>query len=220
MSIAHVLFGFSGRASRFHFWMGQVAILALLIVLFVAGASSLYALKSAANPQEILGALGFGMLVLLGVLVVLTWVTWAVAIKRLHDRNKSWVWMLITFIPTVLTMWSIGTTGLAGVQAFQSSTFFMVVQLAVMGWYLIELGFMPGTPGGNMWGPPPGGSGVFSPGFDDLLSDAPYHPQSEGSPAAAHHGAAAMAAAGHHGAVARVGSVQRSGGFGRRNARA
>ncbi len=34
MSIRHFLFGSSGRAIRFHFWMGQVGVIAFLIDLF------------------------------------------------------------------------------------------------------------------------------------------------------------------------------------------
>lgn len=205
--------------------MGQIAIIALLIILFVAGASSLIALKTATSVQEMLGAVGFMLLVLLGVLVVLTWVSWAVAIKRLHDRNKSWVWMLITFVPAVLSLWSVGTGGLHEVQAFQSSPLFVSVQILVFGWYLIELGFMPGTPGGNMWGPPPGGSGVSSGGFDDLLSDAPYDPNTAHPHAAAMAAVASAAAAPRSAMPAtrpqRTSSVVRQpGGFGRRNARA
>ena len=49
-----------------------------------------------------------------------------VYIKRWHDRDKSGWWMLIVLIPLV---------GLI--------------------WFLVELGFLPGTPGPNRFGPPP-----------------------------------------------------------------
>lgn len=120
MNFVHVLFGFSGRATRFHFWMGQVAIIALMIVLVFSGASAYFAVKSATSVQEMLGAVGFALLVLFGLVVALTWISWAVAVKRLHDRNKSWVWMLITFVPSVLTFWSLGTGGVEGLKSFQS----------------------------------------------------------------------------------------------------
>ena len=53
----------------------------------------------------------------------------AVAVKRYHDRNKSGWWILIVFIPIV---------GLI--------------------WYIVELGFLPGTPGPNRYGPDPLGA--------------------------------------------------------------
>lgn len=47
-------------------------------------------------------------------------------IKRWHDRDKSGWWMLILFVPIVGAIW-----------------------------FLIELGFLPGTPGPNCFGQPP-----------------------------------------------------------------
>ena len=56
----------------------------------------------------------------------------AIAAKRFHDRDKSGWWILIVLIPFI---------GLI--------------------WYIVELGFLPGTPGPNRFGPDPlGGSSV------------------------------------------------------------
>jgi uncharacterized membrane protein YhaH (DUF805 family) len=49
-----------------------------------------------------------------------------VYIKRWHDRDKSGWWMLIVLIPLVGALW-----------------------------FLVELGFLPGTPGPNRFGAPP-----------------------------------------------------------------
>ena len=49
-----------------------------------------------------------------------------VYIKRFHDRDKSGWWMLIVLIPIVGAIW-----------------------------FLVELGFLAGTPGLNRFGPPP-----------------------------------------------------------------
>jgi uncharacterized membrane protein YhaH (DUF805 family) len=49
-----------------------------------------------------------------------------VHIKRWHDRDKSGWWMLILFVPIIGAIW-----------------------------FLIELGFLPGTPGPNRFGQPP-----------------------------------------------------------------
>ena len=48
-----------------------------------------------------------------------------VDIKRWHDRDKSGWWVLILFVPIIGAIW-----------------------------FLIELGFLPGTPGPNRFGPP------------------------------------------------------------------
>jgi uncharacterized membrane protein YhaH (DUF805 family) len=55
--------------------------------------------------------------------LVFLWPSVAVAVKRYHDRDKSGWWILILFIPII---------GLV--------------------WYIVELGFLPGTPGPNRFG--------------------------------------------------------------------
>jgi uncharacterized membrane protein YhaH (DUF805 family) len=61
--------------------------------------------------------------------VVALWISIAVAIKRYHDRNKSGWWVLIVFVPIIGGLW-----------------------------YLIECGFLRGTPGPNNYGPDPLGA--------------------------------------------------------------
>ena len=59
----------------------------------------------------------------------------AIAAKRFHDRDKSGWWILIVLIPFI---------GLI--------------------WYIVELGFLPGTPGPNRFGPDPLGGSPVPPG--------------------------------------------------------
>ena len=59
---------------------------------------------------------------------MLLWTALALQIKRWHDRDKSWVWIFISFIPLVGAIW-----------------------------VLVECGFMDGTPGPNKFGPSPKG---------------------------------------------------------------
>ena len=56
-------------------------------------------------------------------MVLFLWIGLAVSIKRYHDRNKSGWWVLIFLIPIIGPIWQ-----------------------------LIELGFLPGTPGANRYG--------------------------------------------------------------------
>jgi uncharacterized membrane protein YhaH (DUF805 family) len=58
--------------------------------------------------------------------ILLAWPNWAVAVKRWHDRDKSGWWMLINLIPILGSIWTV-----------------------------VELGFFPGTPGDNHYGPDP-----------------------------------------------------------------
>ncbi len=58
-------------------------------------------------------------------LLVIAWVKLAVHAKRWHDRNKSALWILFSFIPLIGQIWAV-----------------------------IELGFIAGTQGHNRFGPP------------------------------------------------------------------
>lgn len=183
MSIGHLLFGFQGRANRLQFWLGQLALLVLMVGLAVMAYFGFISAAGATTPQALLGAIGILFLVYVAFMVLAAWLSWAVAVKRLHDRNKSGSWLMITLAPTVLVVWTLFTQGLAALPQLGSQPLLIVLQIAVSGWYLIELGILKGTPGGNMYGPPPGGSEGFESGFDDLFHDesaavvAPAGPQ-------------------------------------------
>jgi uncharacterized membrane protein YhaH (DUF805 family) len=74
----------------------------------------------------------FGSLLQFIVALAILYPSVAIAAKRFHDRDKSGWWILIVLIPFI---------GLI--------------------WYIVELGFLPGTPGPNRFGPDPlGGSSV------------------------------------------------------------
>lgn len=64
----------------------------------------------------------------LGGAALAVWVRLSVTVKRYHDRGKSGVWFLIVFVPIVGPLWQ-----------------------------LVECGFLPGTAGGNGYGPGNGG---------------------------------------------------------------
>lgn len=65
-------------------------------------------------------------LILAVVYVVMVWIGLAAGVKRWHDRNKSGWWILIGLVPVIGGLW-----------------------------YLIECGFLPGTPGPNTYGDDP-----------------------------------------------------------------
>jgi uncharacterized membrane protein YhaH (DUF805 family) len=80
-----------------------------------------------ADPQQALADIGpVTAIVLLIFALAAIWISIAVGIKRFHDRNKSGVWILIIFVPLIGHLW-----------------------------YLIECGFLRGTPGPNDYGPDP-----------------------------------------------------------------
>jgi len=101
--------------------------LALLVIEFIVLAVLGGSAAMSNDPQQALASLGpvAGIVLVIFGLAV-TWITIAVGIKRFHDRNKSGVWILIIFVPVIGGLW-----------------------------YLIECGFLRGTPGPNDYGPDP-----------------------------------------------------------------
>jgi uncharacterized membrane protein YhaH (DUF805 family) len=76
--------------------------------------------------SAILGHGFLGQLLFFLISLVLIYAGINIGIKRFHDRDKSGWWVLIAFVPVI---------GLI--------------------WYIIECGFLPGTPGPNRYGPDP-----------------------------------------------------------------
>jgi uncharacterized membrane protein YhaH (DUF805 family) len=82
------------------------------------------------DPEQALANIGpVAGIVLFVFGVAALWISIAIAIKRYHDRNKSGWWVLIVFVPIIGGLW-----------------------------YLIECGFLRGTPGPNNYGPDPLGA--------------------------------------------------------------
>ncbi|WP_448188991.1 DUF805 domain-containing protein [Azospirillum sp. sgz301742] len=103
MSITTLLFSFSGRASRKHFWLFMIAYLVILAVVM--------GVDSATMNMEDPGVPWLSI----AVLVVSLWPALAIQVKRWHDRNKSGWWILIQLVPAIGPLWAIVETGfLAG----------------------------------------------------------------------------------------------------------
>jgi uncharacterized membrane protein YhaH (DUF805 family) len=101
--------------------------LALLVIEIIVLAVLCGSAMMSDDPQQALASLGpVAGIVLIILGLAVTWITIAVGIKRFHDRNKSGVWILIIFVPLIGSLW-----------------------------YLIECGFLRGTPGPNDYGPDP-----------------------------------------------------------------
>jgi uncharacterized membrane protein YhaH (DUF805 family) len=114
-----LLFNFNGRIRRQQWWL---ATLGVVIVAMVILAICSMLMKNGGVMMYI------GGVIELVVLVAYIWALLALQIKRWHDRDKSWVWMFIAFIPVIGGLWA-----------------------------LVECGFLDGTPGPNKYGPSPKG---------------------------------------------------------------
>jgi uncharacterized membrane protein YhaH (DUF805 family) len=117
-----LLFSFEGRIRRTNYWLGAIG----AGVAYGVVAGLVIMLGFMLNHGEGPGVIGILLYVV--VLFFAVWTGLALQIKRWHDRDKSWVWIFINFIPLVGAIWT-----------------------------LIEVGFLDGTPGPNRFGPSPKG---------------------------------------------------------------
>lgn len=115
------LFNPSGRIGRAKWWLAQLVVVVIAIfVLVMAGIIKSDADQTLSSMDLTLAA---GVVVLA---ILLLWMTFCVAAKRYHDRNKSAWWYLIQFIPLIGPIWQ-----------------------------FVELGFCSGDDAGNDYGPRP-----------------------------------------------------------------
>lgn len=118
-------FRFGGRINRAKFWRITVGIF-FMNFFFHIWLAIQYG-HGALNPQHGLTGHGWALVLLaLFIFVISVWVSLATGVKRFHYRDKSGWWVLIPLVPVVGYLW-----------------------------YMIECGFLLGTPGPNRFGPDP-----------------------------------------------------------------
>ncbi|MBV9420766.1 MAG: DUF805 domain-containing protein [Alphaproteobacteria bacterium] len=173
--MGHYLFSFSGRINRAKMWAILLVALAfefILVTLFgvIVGMDQLAAMANEkltpaaflASPQVHTFFLVCGVLYL-----VMLYVGAAIAVKRLHDRNKSAWWLLVFYgLPLVLSIPGILNTLdiLQHMKAIEAGQPMPQPPLAIIGngissiislWAFVELFILRGTTGDNRFGPDP-----------------------------------------------------------------
>ena len=160
MDLGYVYFNTSGRINRQTYWLQGVLLLngiwigiwTVLVILVVNTAGGIspeavlyYSILGLSDPSYFQTALGrivdmlgpFSLLIIFSYPIYM-WNGYAVTVKRLHDRNKPAWWVVI---------WAMCITILAFIP--------IVGVLAILGiyiWMLVELGFLEGTDGSNIYG--------------------------------------------------------------------
>ncbi|KHT64887.1 inner membrane protein [Photobacterium gaetbulicola] len=124
------LLSFQGRMRRRDYWVYSIPVLLVSLPVFLYSTP-----ENAGNP--LLNILS------IVVLVFVFWASVALNVKRLHDRNKSAWWIILTFMPLI-------------------GPIFVIV----------ELGILDGTPGPNQYGADPKGRGAPPPSPDDQSKDS------------------------------------------------
>lgn len=157
---------FSGRSRRMEFWMWQlfqVAVYFVVVVLMMmVGGGAMMMGGMGKDPSSMLAAGGVVMIVMLLYFVYCLAViipSIAVAVRRLHDTNRTGWWVLAPLAPYVVMilagMMAVGSpdsAGIAGVLVMVSLIAVLVLALVLIVFY-----FLDGTPGPNKYGPDPKG---------------------------------------------------------------
>ena len=166
MDFAWYLFGFKRRINRGKFWLALPTIFGLMMVL---GILALIARKLVDFPGSMsidvndifrvidpesyrsLSMIGLGHTVIKAiVMLMLLWIYLAIAVKRLHDRNKSAWWMMLFFVfPGLFDQFAdrLGDS--------YPVMFIGLVSFICCVWGFIEMGFLRGTTGTNRFGADP-----------------------------------------------------------------
>lgn len=121
-----LLLVFGGRIGRIEWCLGQLtAILWVIVTLALAveatgfSPNNLEITNLTEKPVVAASVILFGVVILFPAV----WVTLAVNVKRLHDRNKSGFWIFVCGIPYIGILW-----------------------------HVVECGFFPGTAEANQYG--------------------------------------------------------------------
>ena len=168
MAWGHYLFGFHGRINRAKIWLFVliaivVEIAAMILFSLFFGLSAMTMFAAGVHPGSLLagGAMALlGTVLLLALCVALIVAGFAVAVKRLHDRDKSAAWLLVFYVlPLVLDV--IGAAvAFSGRSGDMGSTnplgaVFSLAALGIAIWAFVELYCLRGTVGDNRFGPDP-----------------------------------------------------------------
>src|SRR5579872_6139526 len=132
----YVFTGFEGRISREPFWIA-VAILAVIEL-----AAEQLVTPLVGDVSDPILSLGF------------TYLEFAIALKRSHDRDLAFWWVALFFAGSVAL--DLFTLLNGPIDVENAPNYLLVLPFAVLGLaLLIELGFRRGTEGPNRFGPDP-----------------------------------------------------------------
>lgn len=122
MDVVNAYTNFNGRMRRRHFWIFSILLWMASVAFMTVFGGSPNDGMGFIRPYRFDGAGIFGFVAGIAVFAA----TLAVHVKRWHDRDKSWPWALLLFVPVIGWVW-----------------------------ILIECGFLDGTTGPNRFGPSP-----------------------------------------------------------------
>jgi uncharacterized membrane protein YhaH (DUF805 family) len=164
MSLTELLFSFKGRINRKPWWLASLAVgvatsLITAILEFAARLSG----NTAVDPgTQVVEPTGILSLVVLAVGLANTWITFALCVKRLHDRDRTGWWLvwqsLILALTVILIVVAIAVPKEGAPLWYTLAGGVAVAAFVVSIWLFMEIGFLRGTQGPNRFGPDPPGA--------------------------------------------------------------
>ena len=161
MDLQAILFSFNGRIPRKTFWLfgiGAALVLGalsagLMTVAIQAGAGAFNPMTGQFRPA---GGFAVGLFILS---VAETWIGLALAVKRLHDRDRTGAWIAAQWAAVVaaIALASI-TMAMPEWQKITGAVLSFIVGCIAVGltvWLFVETSFLRGTPGDNRFGHDP-----------------------------------------------------------------
>lgn len=151
---------FSGRSRRMEFWMWQlfqiIVYFLVIVLVMVAGGGAMMS----GDPTALAAAGGAVLIIFLlyGLYALAVLIpSIAVAVRRLHDTNRTGWWVLAPLAPYVLMIVagmmaaaSPDSAGLVGIVALICLLAVIVLAIVLLVFYVLE-----GTKGPNQYGPDP-----------------------------------------------------------------
>jgi uncharacterized membrane protein YhaH (DUF805 family) len=175
MTIAQKLFSFRGRLRRRDAWLLLILLAVLNLILAAAG----MALMGSSLLPSTLGRatdldqdqwIALRRQVQAVAFAIILWPWLAIAIKRMHDRNRTGWWLALFFVPLGIQQllgatylrFGLGLYAPNHVGVVLGLRALMLVWALIFLWLSIEMGFLDGTRGPNRFGPSPKGIGSDS----------------------------------------------------------
>jgi len=169
MNWGSYFFSFHGRINRAKLWLFIPIVIAIEIVYFILfsvlfGGSIMAILKGGPGGLMAGGAsLGLSTILTCALILIVVYTGVALAVKRLHDRNKSGWWLIVFWLlPFVINCAilanAIGAMHDSAGAVPMTDPVMMVLRLgsfALAIWAFVELYCLRGTVGDNRFGPDP-----------------------------------------------------------------
>jgi len=167
MNWGSYFFSFQGRINRAKLWLFIPIMIGIYIVYFflfsILFGSSIFAMLKGGSTGLAAGgaSIGASMLLTCILFIAVLFASVALTVKRLHDRDKGAVWLLVFWLlPFILNMIVLVNRFAAmsdGTIATPNAAISLLslISFAISIWAFVELYCLRGTAGDNRYGPDP-----------------------------------------------------------------